>query len=64
MKADKYYDITCISCAKSMSTDFGMGMARTAKQAHLWAKSIGFTNEGQCPEGAAIIRKSPTINCK
>lgn len=49
MKADKYYDITCIICGRSLSTDFELGMPKTAKQAHRMAKEIGFNSRGICP---------------
>lgn len=49
MKCDKYYDITCIKCGRSLSTDFESGMTRTARQAHLIAKEVGFNSRGICP---------------
>ena len=53
IKTDTYYDVTCYCCGRSMSTDFGLGMALTQKEARIWAKHIGFINhDGRniCPD--------------
>lgn len=53
IKTDTYYDVTCHACSHHMSTDYGLGMAPTQKEARAWAKDIGFINyDGRnfCPE--------------
>lgn len=49
MKCDKYYDITCPICGRSLSTDFEAGMPSSARLTHLIAKKVGFNSRGICP---------------
>lgn len=54
LKVSKFYDICCEKCGRWMSTDFGIGMAYSTKQARRWAKEQGFkvdkkTERTLCP---------------
>lgn len=49
MKADAWYDITCVKCARSLSSDFGKGMFMSARAAQKAAYSLGFNKAGECP---------------
>ena len=52
LKVDRYFDITCSVCGRSLSTDFGRGMAPSAAMARKWAREEGFS----CKHGRTVCR--------
>lgn len=51
-KVDRYFDVTCSVCGRSLSTDFGRGMAISPAMARKWAKEEGFS----CKNGRTVCR--------
>lgn len=43
IRVDRYYDVTCCWCGRSLSSDFECGMAPSLPLARKWALEKGFT---------------------
>lgn len=58
MRVERWYDISCESCGRYLSTDFDAGMFRSRQRAILAARENGFKTEAGkniCP---ICIRKN------
>lgn len=47
LKVDRYFDVTCSVCGRSLSTDFERGFALSVAMARKWAKEEGFSCKSQ-----------------
>jgi len=72
LRVGKYFDVTCDGCARSVSTDWGRGMAQSAAAIRAVAREIGFAERhGRtlCPDciaqggPAELVEYGDCVHC-